>query len=53
MSIVDESLADIVLVRKQEMEEWRKKQEKLQTELNINKRKVEMKLRETKQKYER
>jgi hypothetical protein len=25
--IVDEALADIVLVRKQEMEEWRRKQE--------------------------
>jgi len=47
-SIVDEALADIVLVRKQEMEEWRRKQEQLQHELNVNKRKVEMKLRETK-----
>jgi hypothetical protein len=52
-SIVDESLADIVLVRKQEMEEWRRKQESLQFELNVNKRKVDMKLRETKQKYEK
>jgi cilia- and flagella-associated protein 57 len=50
---VDESLADIVLVRKQEMEEWRRKQEQLHYELNVNKRKVELKLRETKQKYER
>jgi hypothetical protein len=29
LSIVDEALADIVLVRKQEMEEWRRKQEQL------------------------
>jgi hypothetical protein len=35
------------------MEEWRRKQEQLQHELNVNKRKVELKLRETKQKYER
>jgi len=53
LQIVDEALADIVLVRKQEMEEWRRKQEQLQHELNVNKRKVELKLRETKQKYER
>jgi len=52
-SVVDQALADIVLVKKQEMEEWRVKQEKLQFELNVNKRKVEMKLKETKAKYEK
>ena len=51
--VVDEALADIVLVRKQEMEEWRRKQEQLQYELSVNQRKVELKLRETKLKYER
>jgi hypothetical protein len=51
--IVDEALADIVLVRKQEMEEWRSKQESLQVKLSENQRKVEQKLRETKKKYER
>ena len=50
---VDPALADIVLVRKQEMEEWRRKQEQLQFELNVNKKKVEMKLKETKEKYKR
>jgi WD40 repeat protein len=40
-SIVDEALADIVLVKKNEMEEWQKKQEELKQELAINKRKVE------------
>lgn len=35
------------------MEEWRVKQEKLHFELNVNKRKVEMKLKETKAKYEK
>ena len=50
---MDEALADIVLVKKQEMEEWRRKQEQLQHELNVNKRKVDLKLKETKQKYER
>lgn len=53
LSVVDQALADIVLVKKQEMEEWRMKQEKLQFELNVNKRKVELKLRETKAKYEK
>jgi hypothetical protein len=51
--VVDEALADIVLVRKQDMEEWRRKQEQLKHELAVNKRKVELKLKETKQKYER
>ena len=38
---MDEALADIVLVRKQEMEEWRSKQEALHVKLSENQRKVE------------
>ena len=53
VTVVDQALADIVLVKKQEMEEWRMKQEKLQFELNVNKRKVDLKLKETKAKYEK
>lgn len=52
-SIVDEALADIVLVKKHEMEEWQQKQEQLKHDLNVNKKKVEQKLLESKQKYER
>lgn len=51
--IVDEALADIVLVKKNEMDEWQKKQEQLKHDLNMNKKKVEQKLLESKQKYER
>jgi hypothetical protein len=51
-SIVDEQLADIVLVKKHEMEEWQHRQDKLKFELNITKRKVEQRLNETKMKYE-
>lgn len=40
-NIVDETLADIVLVKKNEMEEWQRKQETLKYELNMNKKKVE------------
>ena len=40
-SIVDEALADIVLVKKNEMEEWQLKQDQLKYELNLNKKKVE------------
>ena len=47
-SIVDEALADIVLVKKNEMEEWQRKQDHLKYELSLNKKKVEQKLLETK-----
>ena len=40
-SIVDAALADIVLVKKNEMEEWQKRSEKLKQELNITKKRVE------------
>ena len=40
-SIVDEALADIVLVKKNEMEEWQKRSEKLKQELNLTKKRVE------------
>ena len=52
-SVVDEALADIVLVKKGEMEEWQRKQEALRQELAMNKRKVEANLAEAKAKYER
>ena len=35
------------------MEDWQRKQEQLKYELNINKKKVEQKLYETKMKYDR
>jgi hypothetical protein len=50
-SIVDEALADIVLVKKHEMEEWQRRQEQLKHELAVTKKKVESKLTESKQKY--
>ena len=40
-SIVDEALADIVLVKKDEMEKWQRKQDKLKHDLNVNKKLVE------------
>ena len=52
-SMVDEQLAEIVLVKKNEMEEWQRKQELLKYDLNVNKKKVEQKLYETKMKYDR
>lgn len=33
-SVVDEALADIVLVKKNEMEEWQRRSNKLKQELN-------------------
>jgi hypothetical protein len=40
-SIVDEALADIVLVKKNEMEEWQRRSDKLKYELNLTKKRVE------------
>jgi len=39
--IVDEALADIVLVKKTEMEEWKKKQEQLRIEMEETSNRVE------------
>ena len=47
-NIVDEALADIVLVKKNEMEEWQKRSEQLKSDLNQTKKKVELKLLESK-----
>jgi len=47
-SVVDEALADIVLVKKNEMEEWQRRSNKLKHELNFTKKRVEQKLSESK-----
>ncbi len=52
-SIVAAELADIVLVKKNEMEEWQRRQDQLKYELNQTKKKVQHKLDESKQKYEK
>ncbi len=41
-----------MLVKKNEMEEWQRKQEQLQNDLNMTKRKVENKLQESKMKFQ-
>jgi hypothetical protein len=41
---MDKELANIVLVKKHEMEKWVQRQEKLQYDLDTTKRKVESKL---------
>jgi hypothetical protein len=40
-SIVAAELADIVLVKKNEMEEWQRRQDQLKYELNQTKKKVQ------------
>lgn len=50
-SIMDPELANIVLVKKVEMEEWQEKQKKLKAELDATKRKVQAKLAEYKRGY--
>ena len=49
---MDPELANIVLVKQDEMEDWMKKQEGLKTELEGTKRKVDAKLAEYKQGYQ-
>ena len=49
--IMDHELANIVLVKKWEMEEWQEKQKKLKSELDATKRKVQAKLAEYKKGY--
>ncbi len=51
--IVEEALADIVLVKKNEMLEWQRQQEQLQYELKVTQKKVKAKMAETKSKYDR
>ena len=48
---MDPELANIVLVKKIEMEEWLEKQKKLKAELDATKRKVQAKLAEYKEGY--
>ena len=48
---MDPELANIVLVKKGEMEEWLRRQQKLKAELDAIKRKVQAKLAEYKQLY--
>lgn len=48
---MDPELANIVLVKKVEMEEWQEKQKKLKSELDATKRKVQAKLAEYKKGY--
>jgi hypothetical protein len=43
-SIVDEALADIVLVKKHEMEEWQRRQDQLKYDLAVTKQKVAQRL---------
>ena len=50
---VDSQLADIVLVKKNEMNEWQRKLKELNHDLNLTKRKVNEKLVECQLKYNR
>ena len=51
--IVDEELASIVLVKKDEMDEWRKKQEQLKVEMEETNNKVEYKIQDLKFNYQK
>lgn len=49
---MDPEMANIVLVKKAEMEQWLEKQQKLKAELDATKRKVQAKLAEYKSGYQ-
>ena len=51
--IVDEELAKIVLIRRDEMEEWTKKQEQLKSDMDEMEHKLENTISETRHKYEK
>lgn len=51
--IVDPELADIVLVKRNEMVEWQQRQKQLKYDLALTKKKVEMKLKECKRRFTR
>ena len=51
--IVDPELADIVLVKRNEMIEWQQRQKQLKYDLALTKKKVEMKLKECKERFEK
>ena len=48
---MDPEMANIVLVKQSEMEDWLEKQKKLKAELDATKRKVQSKLAEYKRGY--
>lgn len=50
--VMDKELANIVLVKKHEMEKWLARQEKLTYDLESTKRKVESKLAECRKRYD-
>lgn len=50
--MIDDQLAQIVLVRKSLMDHWRKRQENLKVEMEEENNKVESSLRHEKYKYE-
>lgn len=49
--VVGEELADIVLIKRQEMEEWTKKQEQLRVEMEEAQHKLESSVTEVKNKF--
>ena len=49
--IVDQALANIVLIKKEEMEEWTKKQEQLKAEMEEAQSKLESSLAEVRNKF--
>lgn len=51
--IVDEALADIVLVKKAEMEEWKKKQEQLRIEMEETSNRVESTISDVKNSFKK
>ena len=51
-AVIDDQLAQIVLVRKSLMDHWRKRQENLKVEMEEENNKVESSLRHEKYKYE-
>ena len=53
MKIVEPELADIVLVKRNEMAEWQKRYKQLKYDLALTKKKVEMKLAECKKRFQR
>lgn len=53
LKIVDNDLADIVLVKKNEMVEWQQRQKQLEYDLALTKKKVEIKLKECKKRFEK
>ena len=51
--IVDSELADIVFVKKDQMEEWRQSQDMLKYQLALTKKRIEIKLEDQKKKFDR